>query len=86
MRRISIFFVVFTIFTEALCLFAQDNSYNNTQVNNNSEIIEYLEFREVDIKDILRQLTKQYNLNIIFSESVRGTLRFSCAMLQLRKL
>lgn len=35
-------------------------------------IIESMEFREVDIKDILRQLAKQYNLNIVFSESVKG--------------
>jgi len=35
-------------------------------------LIESLEFREVDIKDILRQLAKQFNLNIVFSESVRG--------------
>ncbi len=35
-------------------------------------LIESLEFREVDIKDILRQLAKQYNLNIVFSESVKG--------------
>jgi type IV pilus assembly protein PilQ len=34
--------------------------------------IESLEFREVDIKDILRHLAKQYNLNIIFSEQVKG--------------
>jgi type IV pilus assembly protein PilQ len=34
--------------------------------------IEYLEFREVDIKDILRQLAKQYNLNIVFSAAVKG--------------
>jgi len=37
-----------------------------------SEIIEFLEFRDVDIKDVLRQLAKQYNLNIVFSESVKG--------------
>jgi type IV pilus assembly protein PilQ len=36
------------------------------------QIIESLEFREVDIKDILRQLAKQYNLNIVFSETVKG--------------
>ena len=36
------------------------------------QIIESLEFREVDIKDVLRQLATQYNLNIVFSESVRG--------------
>ncbi len=35
-------------------------------------LIESMEFREVDIKDILRQLAKQFNLNIVFSESVRG--------------
>ena len=38
----------------------------------NSDVIEYLEFREVDIKDVLRQLAKQYDLNIVFSESVKG--------------
>ncbi|MCM8826537.1 MAG: hypothetical protein NC904_03370 [Candidatus Omnitrophica bacterium] len=37
-------------------------------------IIEYLEFREVDIKDVLRQLAKQFNLNIVFSESVKGPI------------
>jgi len=37
-----------------------------------SQIIKYLEFREVDIKDVLRQIAKQYNLNIIFSQSVKG--------------
>jgi type IV pilus assembly protein PilQ len=36
------------------------------------QMIEYLEFREVDIKDVLRQLAKQYNLNIVFSEMVKG--------------
>jgi type IV pilus assembly protein PilQ len=36
------------------------------------QIIESLEFREVDIKDILRQLAKQYNLNIVFSDTVKG--------------
>ncbi len=35
-------------------------------------VIESLEFREVDIKDVLRQLAKQYNLNIVFSEAVKG--------------
>jgi type IV pilus assembly protein PilQ len=35
-------------------------------------IIESMEFREVDIKDILRQLAKQYDLNIVFSEAVKG--------------
>lgn len=36
------------------------------------QMIESLEFREVDIKDVLRQLATQYNLNIVFSESVKG--------------
>ncbi len=39
---------------------------------NKPVLIESLEFREVDIKDILRQLAKQYNLNIVFSENVKG--------------
>ncbi|MCM8800673.1 MAG: secretin and TonB N-terminal domain-containing protein [Candidatus Omnitrophica bacterium] len=38
------------------------------------QIIEFLEFREVDIKDVLRQLAKQYNLNIVFSEKVTGLI------------
>ncbi len=42
------------------------------QTDTQDGYIEYLEFREVDIKDILRQLSKQYDLNIVFSESVRG--------------
>jgi len=37
-----------------------------------SQKIDILEFKEVDIKDVLRQLAKQYDLNIIFSESVSG--------------
>lgn len=37
-------------------------------------VIESLEFREVDIKDVLRQLSKQFNLNIIFSEKVLGLI------------
>lgn len=36
------------------------------------QTIESLEFREVDIKDVLRQLAKQYDLNIVFSEKVAG--------------
>lgn len=38
------------------------------------QIIESLEFREVDIKDVLRQLSKQYGLNIVFSEKVTGLI------------
>ena len=39
-----------------------------------SDKIEYMEFRNADIKDVLRQLSKQYGLNIIFSESVKGPI------------
>jgi type IV pilus assembly protein PilQ len=42
------------------------------QTDQGRNLIEYLEFREVDIKDILRQLSKQYDLNIVFSEAVKG--------------
>jgi len=37
-----------------------------------SQKIDILEFKDVDIKDVLRQLAKQYDLNIVFSESVSG--------------
>ncbi len=42
------------------------------QEETEKQVIESLEFREVDIKDILRQLAKQYKLNIVFSENVKG--------------
>ncbi|MBU2222065.1 MAG: secretin and TonB N-terminal domain-containing protein [Candidatus Omnitrophica bacterium] len=42
------------------------------QEDTEKQVIESLEFREVDIKDILRQLAKQYNLNIVFSENVKS--------------
>jgi len=38
----------------------------------NTEFVDYLEFREVDIKDVLRQLARQYDINIVFSEAVSG--------------
>ncbi len=47
-------------------------NFRDTIKDKESQIIEYLEFREVDIKDVLRQLAKQYNLNIVFSEGVKG--------------
>ena len=37
-------------------------------------VIDFLEFRQVDIKDVLRQLSKQYGLNIIFSAAVTGPI------------
>ncbi|MFH1577962.1 MAG: secretin N-terminal domain-containing protein [Candidatus Omnitrophota bacterium] len=58
----SIILIVF-VFCSAGLSYAQDND---------SQIVDFLEFRDVDIKDILRQLAKQYNLNIVFSESVSG--------------
>lgn len=44
------------------------------QVPEEKQVIESLEFREVDIKDVLRQLAKQYGLNIVFSEKVTGLI------------
>lgn len=44
------------------------------QLSTDKQIIESLEFREVDIKDVLRQLAKQYSLNIVFSEKVTGLI------------
>lgn len=44
------------------------------QISTDKQSIESLEFREVDIKDVLRQLAKQYNLNIVFSEKVTGLI------------
>jgi type IV pilus assembly protein PilQ len=49
------------------------------QAEAQKNIVEYLEFREVDIKDILRQLSKQYDLNIVFSESVKGLVTVQLA-------
>jgi len=49
-------------------------SINQAQESTVSQLIESLEFREVDIKDVLRQLAKQYNLNIVFSEKVSGLI------------
>ncbi|MFH1771776.1 MAG: secretin and TonB N-terminal domain-containing protein [Candidatus Omnitrophota bacterium] len=53
-------------------VFGQQTAENRIDVR--LTLIEYIEFREVDIKDVLRQLAKQYNLNIIFSESVEGLI------------
>ena len=49
------------------------------------QIIESLEFREVDIKDVLRQLSKQYNLNIVFSEKVSGLITVQLSRLTLEE-
>ncbi|MFA6384545.1 MAG: secretin N-terminal domain-containing protein [Candidatus Omnitrophota bacterium] len=58
-------------------LIASPGGYCQTETAKN--LIEYLEFREVDIKDILRQLSKQYDLNIVFSESVKGLVTVQLA-------
>lgn len=60
-----IFFFWCLCFLSSLPAYAQE-------ANPDGQIIESLEFRELDIKDALRQLSKQYNLNIVFSEKVSG--------------
>jgi type IV pilus assembly protein PilQ len=64
--RLTVLFIL--IFLSSLV------SINHAQENATSQLIESLEFREVDIKDVLRQLAKQYNLNIVFSEKVSGLI------------
>jgi len=49
-----------------------DTSISLSVDGERSRTIESLEFREVDIKDVLRQISKQYGLNIVFSEKVSG--------------
>lgn len=72
MKKIYTFFLCIGIGWYALFNFSfKDTAYAQTPA---SLYIEYLEFREVDIKDVLRQLAKQYNLNIVFSESVSGLI------------
>ncbi|MFA5362754.1 MAG: secretin N-terminal domain-containing protein [Candidatus Omnitrophota bacterium] len=61
--RLLFFLMLLCVFMPCGTVLAQDAE---------KQIIEYLEFREVDIKDVLRQLAKQYNLNIVFSELVKG--------------
>ena len=53
------------------CFLVQAQSYEKRKL---SQTIDYLEFKNVDIKDVLRQLARQYSLNIIFSESVQGEI------------
>lgn len=63
--------LMFLVFCVSLMSIASPRAVPG-QAEQSDPLIEYLEFREVDIKDILRQLAKQYNLNIVFSESVKG--------------
>lgn len=69
MKKFSLFFIVLMLLISGHCL-ARDAQGKST--GGDSQIIDYLEFREMDIKDVLRQLSKQYGLNIVFSESVTG--------------
>jgi len=64
--RLTVLFII--IFLSSLI------SISHAQENATSQLIQSLEFREVDIKDVLRQLAKQYNLNIVFSEKVTGLI------------
>jgi type IV pilus assembly protein PilQ len=68
MIRRSIMYFLCMSFILCCCGRQAARCQTEAAVNN----IEYLEFREVDIKDILRQLAKQYNLNIVFSATVKG--------------
>ena len=66
-RRFILYFMCMS-----LMLCGADRQAAHCQTDAAVNNIEYLEFREVDIKDILRQLAKQYNLNIVFSSTVKG--------------
>jgi type IV pilus secretin PilQ/predicted competence protein len=73
MRKIIFIAILSIIIGAGPCIPSQGQISRTTDVKS-SGTIEYLEFREVDIKDVLRQLAKQYNLNIVFSESVKGLI------------
>lgn len=68
----------FSLIISLVALFPLNLAYTQ-EASSEEQIIESLEFREVDIKDVLRQLSRQYNLNIVFSEKVVGlvTVRLS---------
>lgn len=70
--------VGFSLIISLVALFPLNLAYTQ-EASSEEQIIESLEFREVDIKDVLRQLSRQYNLNIVFSEKVVGlvTVRLS---------
>ena len=55
------------------------------EISLENQTIESLEFREVDIKDVLRQLSKQYSLNIVFSEKVAGLVTIQLVNVSLEK-
>ena len=65
MKKNPIFFFFILTFT----IISYNLSFSQEK---KTSTIDYLEFREVDIKDVLRQLAKQYKVNIVFSKSVSG--------------
>ncbi len=71
MKKLCICMGLVVIFGLNNCILSYGKSNQNEKL---SQRIEYLEFKRVDIKDALRQLARQYNLNIIFSESVKGDI------------
>ncbi|MBU1133972.1 MAG: secretin and TonB N-terminal domain-containing protein [Candidatus Omnitrophica bacterium] len=72
MKKISFLFFILTVLALRVSTFSQSTTIKEN--GGDSPIIEYLEFRGVDIKDVLRQLAKQYDLNIVFSKSVEGPI------------
>jgi type IV pilus assembly protein PilQ len=75
MKKIIFSLICFSVIASLVCLPGPGYSQENLIAPNSpqtGQVIESLEFREVDIKDVLRHLAKQYNLNIIFSEQVKG--------------
>lgn len=63
----------FSLILSLIALFPLNPAHSQDTASE-EQIIDSLEFREVDIKDVLRQLSKQYNLNIVFSEKVAGVV------------
>ena len=62
------------VFMAALSMLNFSGAGLAQEMSLDDQIIESLEFREVDIKDVLRQISKQYSLNIVFSEKVAGLI------------
>lgn len=65
---------ILSFFSITLVMIFSQAKFIYPQSATEKQIIESLEFREVDIKDVLRQLAKQYSLNIVFSEKVTGLI------------
>ena len=67
LKNPTLYIIIILVLCWSKCISAQGTALEKP-------VIESLEFREVDIKDVLRQLSKQYNLNIVFSEKVIGLI------------